>query len=74
MKTEAPKKNAPESTDEAQSIIDAASKQPGVAELLKVYESWRSFESVRDVYVQATTPQQVISLSSSSAPVLRHVS
>ena len=61
------------SEDETNRLIQAAARQPGVAELLSVYESWRRFDEVFEAHNQFMATKHVVSTSSSSGPVLRQV-
>jgi len=47
--------------------------QPGVSELLKVYESWQRFDRISETHNRLFAAQHIVSISSSSGPVLRQV-
>ena len=74
MKTKNKAKAHASPTDEPGRLIKAAMKKPGVAELFKVYESWQKFEQVIEVHNQFAGANQIVSISSSSDPVLHHLS
>ncbi len=54
---------------ETQRLIKAATKHPGVTELLRVYEAWQVFDQVFEAQSEFTAGKQIISASSSSLPV-----
>jgi hypothetical protein len=65
------KKNTPISGGEgAQRLIEAAAKQPGITELVRVYQTWQRFDQVLDMQRQLTATKRVVSTSISSAPAL----
>ena len=67
------KKSAASLESEARSLIETAAKQPGIAELLRVYDSWRQFDTALEAHNRLVAPKQVVSSSSSSDPVLRQL-
>ena len=60
-------------TDEARRLIEAAAKQPGIADLIRVYESWQRFDQVFEVHNRLIAAKHIVSTSSSSGPILRQV-
>jgi hypothetical protein len=59
--------------DESRRLIEKAAKQPGVAELLKVYKSWQQFDEVLEIHNRLMATKHIVSISSSSNPVLHRV-
>ena len=72
MKTKArTKTTSPASrAEEARRLVEAAGKQPGVAELCKVYEAWQRFSQVSEAHNRLMATKQIVSTSSSSGPLL----
>lgn len=70
VKTKTKTKTSPPASlaEEARRLIEAAAKQPGVADLFKVYESWQRFEEIFEVHNRLTAAKHVVSTSSSSCP------
>jgi len=65
-----PKKNAADSAArETQRLIKAATRHPGVTELLGVYRTWQAFNQVFEAQNQFTALKQIVSASNSSLPV-----
>jgi hypothetical protein len=56
--------------DESHRLIENAMKKPGVAELFRVYEAWQRFEQVSALHDQFTSTKQIVTLSTSSYPVV----
>ena len=52
-------------------LIEKARRQPGVAEVMKVYEGWRSADEAARPYLQTMTTRQIVSLSDNSGPCVR---
>jgi hypothetical protein len=59
--------------DEARRLVDTAAKQPGVAELCRVYEAWQRYDQVFQTHHRLTAAKQIVSISNSSGPALRQV-
>ena len=57
------------SAEETQRLIEAATKQPGVAELLRVYQTWQKFERMSDMHGRLAAARQIIWASNSSGPL-----
>jgi hypothetical protein len=56
--------------EKLQQLIRDASEQPGIRELMAVYEKWRALDSVAQTYRHVLGAQRVVVLSSSSTPAL----
>ncbi len=70
MKAKAtPRKHAAEAAArETERLIRAATRHPGVAELLRVYKAWQAFDQVLEAQNQVAAVKQTVSASSSSLP------
>jgi hypothetical protein len=51
-------------------LLRKAIRQPGVADMVQVYETWRKYERPISDFESANTIREVTSLSSSSGPAL----
>lgn len=60
---------ANESNRELQRLLDEAIKQPGVAEVMAVFESWREADRIANEQKKYEDAQYRISLSTMSIPV-----
>ena len=56
---------------EAGELLKRAMRQPGIADLMQVYESWRKYEEVSKTADLIKATRQITSLSTSSGPLLR---
>ena len=70
MKTNTQKAAQSSDAGETRRLIEAAARQPGVAELFKVYEVWQKFDQVFETQSQFMAPKQFVSTSSSSVPAM----
>lgn len=69
----AAERHCPEETstrsDEHAKLLEEALRQPGVKELMEVYESCRGIESTTRAHRQAMRPQRVVWTSINSRPI-----
>ena len=73
MKTKTKTDTSSGSVDESRQLIESAMKKPGVAELFKVYDSWQRYEQVYELHNQFTATKQIVTISSSSDPVVHQL-
>ena len=52
-------------------LLKRAMRQPGIADLMQVHESWRKYEEVNKTADLMKATRQITSLSTSSGPLLR---
>ena len=57
----------------AEQLLQSALSQPGVRELVEVYEAWKAVEAVAAPQRQLMGVKRTVSVSSSSGPVVRPV-
>jgi hypothetical protein len=71
MKAKTTPKNSAEvsAARETQRLIKAATKHPGVTELLRVYKTWQAFNQVFEAQSELAAVKQIVSASSSSFPL-----
>jgi hypothetical protein len=68
-----PKGKRKSSSLEHSKLIKQALKQPGVSELMAVYNRWRTLEDVARHQFQAFGVKRVILASNSSGPTVRRI-
>lgn len=74
MTADARRLAAPEEQAEALTeLIEQARRQPGVAELMEVYEGWQSVDEAARPYLQTMATRQIVSLSDNSGPCVREM-
>jgi len=49
-------------------MLDEAKRQPGVAEVVAVYQTWRQADAIRQAVAAATTPAPIVRAFDSSTP------
>jgi len=54
---------------EVTKLLEQALKEPGVKELMDLYDSWRTLEEAAWPYRQAMAVRTIVSASNSSTPV-----
>jgi hypothetical protein len=69
VKAKTPKKNRRLDHD-LQSLLQEASRQPGLPELMQVYEWWRDFDAVSSLHQRLRTLRLQTTCSNASAPGL----
>jgi hypothetical protein len=60
------KKQSKDLEKDLDNLIEAARKQPGVQELMTVYETWRTLDTVTQSHKQAMGIKRIISISNVS--------
>lgn len=55
---------------ELSELLEQALKEPGVKELMDLYDSWRTLEDAARPYRQAMAVRRIISASNSSTPII----
>ena len=55
-------------TDEALEILQRAVAQPGVKEMMSVYQRWESLRDATQAYSQSASCKTVVSLADTSTP------
>jgi len=53
-----------------EALLRKALREPGVAEMMKVFEDWRATDAAASAYMLAMEHQQVITASSSSQALI----
>ena len=64
--TPLPEKSKPNPQEELLNLITAASKQPGIQELMQVYQQWKPFEAAMQAHRQYLGIHRVKVVSDSS--------
>jgi hypothetical protein len=63
----------PSSSLEYSKLIEQALNQPGISELMAVYNYWRTLDDVARQQFQAVGVKRVILASNSSGPMVRRI-
>lgn len=62
------KRSAKPDAKTVQRLLKQAMKNPGVRELVEVYENWQRLDRPAQAYRQVMAPRSIVSLSDTSAP------
>ena len=72
--TNQPAAMPPERPRELTELLEKAAKQPGVSELMSVYESWKHFEEAARPHRELLAMKRIVMASNTSGPPVRPLS
>ena len=71
-----PPKNYTQKIDEIygdSGLLESAMKQPGIKEVMEVYNSWKVLDKTVQFHQQVLGMTRIVSLSNNSGPVVREI-
>jgi len=54
-------------------LLESAKNQPGVKEVMAVYDTWRTLDKTFQLHQQILGTTRIVSLSNNSGPVVREI-